>query len=283
MTDIIDTIAAMRDWVQRARQSGESIALVPTMGALHRGHLALIRRAREEAQRVVVSIFVNPLQFGPQEDFDRYPRQLERDVEVLSQEQVDVAFAPSVDEMYPGGDSVTRVTVAPLAETLCGRARPGHFEGVATVVAKLFHIVQPDLAVFGEKDWQQLTIIRRMVADLNFPVAVVGVPTVREPSGLALSSRNQYLSAEERERASAIYRALVEARDRYREGERARDVLATLVRSRLVAAGLTPEYVEIVDPWTLREAPETLGTAALIAVAVRLGRARLIDNVFLGH
>ncbi|MCY0899469.1 MAG: pantoate--beta-alanine ligase [Firmicutes bacterium] len=283
MTQLVDTISEMRRWSQGARQRGDVVALVPTMGALHRGHLALVKRARQEAQRVVVSIFVNPLQFAPHEDWDRYPRQLANDMAALADEQVDVVFAPSVEEMYPQGDSLTRVSVASMAGALCGRTRPTHFDGVTTVVAKLFHIVQPDVAVFGEKDWQQLTIIRRMVSDLNFPVTVLGVPTVREPSGLALSSRNQYLSPEEHQRAGAIYQSLVRAKERYQQGERHRDRLIDLVRATLHEAGLTPEYVEIVDPGTLEACPASLPSSALLAVAVPVGRARLIDNMLLGQ
>ncbi|NMP22443.1 pantoate--beta-alanine ligase [Sulfobacillus sp. DSM 109850] len=279
----MDNIEEARAWARRQRSRGDSVALVPTMGALHRGHLALVEEAQRRVERVVVSIFVNPLQFGPMEDLARYPRTWEQDWERLASLGTDAVFAPSVDVMYPNGPALTRVNVEPLSGVLCGRTRPTHFQGVATVVSKLFNILQPDVAVFGEKDWQQLAIIRRMVDDLNFPVSVVGVPTVREESGLALSSRNQYLTDDQKTQATALYRGLATARDRYRAGERRREPLRQIVLDVLSGAGIEPEYVELVHPDTLAPAPDILDGPTLLALAARLGKARLIDNVILGR
>ncbi len=264
-------------------ENGDSVALVPTMGALHGGHLALVEEARRRAARVVVSIFVNPLQFGPHEDLGRYPRTLAADLEQLTALGTDVAFVPTVEEMYPEGPALTRVTVTEMSQVLCGRTRPTHFEGVATVVAKLLNIVGPDVALFGEKDWQQLAIIRRMVRDLNVAVDVVGVATVRDSSGLALSSRNQYLTESERDRASALYRALEAAREAYDQGRRDRRVLLEIVQKTLAEAEIQPEYVELADPDSLKPALNHLGGPTLLALAARLGKARLIDNVILGR
>ncbi|MCY0885193.1 MAG: pantoate--beta-alanine ligase, partial [Firmicutes bacterium] len=236
---VIRTVREMRAAVAAARAAGKApVALVPTMGAFHAGHRALMRRARELAPWVVVSLFVNPLQFGPAEDYGRYPRPFDEDRAQAEAEGVDVLFAPPVEEMYPDGPSRTRVTIPGMSEVLCGRARPTHFTGVLTVVAKLFNIVQPDLAVFGEKDGQQLALIRRMVQDLNFPVQVVGHPTVREAGGLALSSRNRYLDAAETERARSLYRGLSRARAAWEAGERDPARLVELVVETLAAAGV---------------------------------------------
>lgn len=260
--------------------NGEGVALVPTMGSLHAGHLALVRRARELAPRVVVSIFVNPLQFGAGEDLDVYPRDLERDLAQVREVGADVVFAPATEAMYPDGPSLTRVVVPEMGQVLCGRTRPHHFEGVATVVSKLFHIVEPDVAIFGEKDWQQLAIIRRMIRDLNLEVAVVGVETVREASGLALSSRNRYLSASDRARAEAIPEALDRARELWLQGEDRKIVLENRVREILYGKSLVPEYIECVDPDRLSPAPDELGAGPWrLALAVRVGTTRLIDNL----
>lgn len=272
----VDTVRGVRGASRAARAEGKRVALVPTMGCLHEGHLALVRRARELGDFVVVSIFVNPTQFGPGEDFDRYPRALERDCELLRGEGVDVVFAPPAGEMYPAGFQTT-VTVGRLSEPLCGARRPGHFRGVATVVAKLFGAVEPDVAVFGEKDYQQLQVIRRMAADLDLPVVVEGVPTVREPDGLALSSRNAYLSAEERRSALGLSRALARARELVAAGEARPWVLEAAARAVLEDAGLRIDYAELRHPETL-EPMESAAPRALLALAAFAGTTRLIDN-----
>ena len=278
MTACVERIAEVRRRVAEARGRGSHVGLVPTMGALHEGHASLIRAARSEAGFVVVSLFVNPTQFGPGEDFSQYPRPLEADLVVCRSEGADLVFAPAAGEMYPEGFATT-VRVAGLGETMCGRFRPGHFDGVSTVVAKLLAIVQPDVAYFGEKDAQQLAVIRRMVADLNLPVEVRGGPLVREPDGLAMSSRNAYLSAEERRRALVLSAALAEAREAIRAGERDGARLAERVRERLRAApGVAIEYVAVVDPDTLADM-DRIRSACLVAVAAKVGATRLIDNV----
>jgi pantoate--beta-alanine ligase len=246
------------------------------MGCLHEGHLVLVRSARELADFTVVSLFVNPTQFGPGEDFDRYPRAVERDSALLRDEGVQVLFAPTVEEMYPPGFQ-TFVDVARLGEPLCGARRPGHFRGVATVVAKLLHAVEPDVAVFGEKDYQQLQVIRRMVADLGIPVAIVGVPTVREPDGLALSSRNAYLTADERGRALGLSRALDRAQQLVQGGEDRPEILEAAARDVLEEAGVRVDYSEIRHPETL-ERMERAAPRALLALAAFVGQTRLIDN-----
>ena len=280
MMEVLRTIDGMRRW---NRQSTGTIGLVPTMGALHEGHLSLVRASVKKADRTVVSVFVNPLQFGANEDLSAYPRTFEQDLALLKAAGADAVFYPSVEEMYPRGESLTRVSVGTMGQVLCGRTRPIHFEGVATVVIKLLNIVAPDYAFFGEKDWQQLAVIRRMVDDLNVPVTVVGVPTVRETSGLALSSRNQYLSSEERGLAANLSRALRLGLSRYEAGERSRDAIRDAIRRDLQEHGLEPEYVELVDPDTLDTAPQVLDRPAVAALAVRIGRARLIDNLMLGQ
>ena len=274
----VRTIAALHQATVPWRAAGERIAFVPTMGNLHAGHLALVREAARVAERVVVSIFVNPLQFDRQDDFQAYPRTLAEDREALAQEAVDLLFLPEVEEMYPRGmEACTRVEVPGLSEVLCGAFRPGHFVGVATVVTKLLNAVRPDVALFGEKDFQQLLVVRRLVEDLNLPVEVRGVPTVREPDGLALSSRNRYLSPEERARAPALYRALLAARERLLAGEPPGAVEAAGMRE-LEAAGLRPEYFSVRRREDLEEPGPADGQLVVLAAAW-LGRARLIDNL----
>lgn len=274
----VDSIAALRAQLQAWRLAGEKIALVPTMGSLHAGHLALVEHAQQLADRVVVSIFVNPLQFGPNEDFDRYPRSLDADAQHLRQIKTDLLFAPPVAEVYPSGQaSVTTIEVPGVSEGLCGAQRPGHFVGVATVVAKLFNMVQPDLAVFGEKDYQQLQVIRKMVADLCMPVEIVGMPTVREQDGLALSSRNQYLNSEERAKAVELYQELRRVADDLTQNsnfEAEEDGAMT----RLKSAGFAPEYFAIRDADSLDLATEK-SEELIILVAAKLGKTRLIDNL----
>jgi pantoate--beta-alanine ligase len=280
MTVRLDRIDQVRRAVREARGRGRKVGLVPTMGALHEGHASLIRAARGETGCLVVSIFVNPTQFGPGEDLSRYPRPVEKDMELCRREGVDVVFTPSAAEMYPDGFA-TRVGVAGLSEKMCGAFRPGHFDGVCTVVAKLFTIVQPDVAYFGEKDAQQLAIIRRMAADLNLPPEIHGCPIVREPDGLALSSRNAYLSADERRRALALSAALAEAKLALAAGARDAAKVAAAVRRRLeAAAGVEIQYVAVVDPDTLADLAR-IADKVLVAVAAKVGATRLIDNVLL--
>ncbi|MER7504743.1 pantoate--beta-alanine ligase [Nonomuraea pusilla] len=269
-------VARHREDLVKARGEG-AVALVPTMGALHEGHRSLIRLARERADHVVVSIFVNPLQFGPNEDFSRYPRTFDADLEVCRAEGVDVVFAPSAEDMYRPDRQVS-VNAGHMGTVVEGASRPGHFDGVLTVVLKLFNLVQPDVAVFGQKDAQQLALIRRMVADLDLPVEIVGAPTVREPDGLALSSRNRYLSGDERTVALALSRAL-----RAGAAESAPSAILATARSVLDAAGdrLDLDYLVLVDPATFAEARETHAGPAVLAVAARVGATRLIDNVVL--
>lgn len=275
---LITTIDDMRAFRYAARKSGKRLGLVPTMGALHEGHLSLVRAARDASDIVVVSIFVNPTQFGPNEDFAKYPRKLESDAEMLDREHVDVIFAPSVHDMYPGS-SVTWVTVEEMSARLCGRSRPGHFRGVTTVVAKLFHIIEPDAAFFGQKDAAQVAIIRRMVRDLNMPIEIEVGAIVREPDGLALSSRNAYLNPEERKSALILHRSLQHAQISFEEGERNS---AKLIAASTQEFGSEPQarldYFEIVDPDSL-EPITTISKRALIAVAAFIGNTRLIDNI----
>jgi pantoate--beta-alanine ligase len=270
----------MRAASRAARREGKSLGLVPTMGALHEGHLSLVRAAKAQCDLVAASIFVNPLQFGPNEDLAKYPRTFDRDRELFTQEGVDLIFAPSVEEMYPAG-AVTYVTVEGLSDKLCGRSRPGHFRGVTTVVSKLFNIVEPDWAFFGQKDAAQSTIIRRMVRDLNIPVEVVVCPIVREPDGLAMSSRNAYLSREQRRSALVLYRSLMAVQERFDQGERKVHALIE-AGSRVFAQepSVRLDYFEIVDPETL-EPVDDLSRPVLVAVAAFVGKTRLIDNVLL--
>jgi pantoate--beta-alanine ligase len=276
--NICKTIDDMRAASRPSRVAGKRLGLVPTMGALHEGHLSLVRAARANCDAVAVSIFVNPLQFGPNEDLAKYPHTFERDRQLLEKEAVDLLFAPTPEEMYPAG-TVTYVTVEGLSERLCGRSRPGHFRGVTTAVAKLFHIVEPDIAFFGQKDAAQTTIIRRMVRDLNLPVEIVVCPIVREPDGLAMSSRNAYLSPQERRSALALHRSLTEVKNRFDQGERN---AATLIEAASQVLAQDPivrlDYCEIVDPATL-DPVQQLTSSALVAIAAFVGNTRLIDNV----
>ena len=274
---IIREIDALRGEVATLRGSGGRIALVPTMGALHPGHMALVREAKRYAVHVVASVFVNPKQFGPNEDLHRYPRQEAEDAEMLRAEGCAMLWAPDVATMYPEGHA-TNVSVGGVSEGLDGAARPGHFDGVATVVAKLFGQVRPDVALFGEKDYQQLAVIRRMVRDLDMGIEIVGVPTQRDADGLALSSRNAYLSPEERVRARALPRALVEAAAAMRDGSAVGDALASAVTA-LRSAGFDPvDYVELRDAETL-EPLDRLDRPARLLAAARIGSTRLIDNI----
>jgi pantoate--beta-alanine ligase len=277
--ETVRTPAAVREALGGARCSGEPVGLVPTMGALHEGHASLVRMARERTKRVVATIFVNPKQFGPREDYARYPRDEARDAAMLEELGCDLLFAPSGRDLYSAGDR-TRVSVDGLSDALCGRFRPGDFQGVALVVAKLFNIVQPDEAFFGQKDAQQALVIQRMAADLDFPVRITIGPTVRESDGLAMSSRNRYLDGAERERAPALYRALQDARAAVARGERGAGAVGSRVRRAMERAGFEVDYAEVVDGETLGPLDRIEGTV-LIAAAGRLGRTRLIDNVAL--
>ena len=274
---VLRTVAEIRAALHGARTDGRTIGLVPTMGALHEGHLSLIRRAREDCDEVVVSLFVNPAQFNEQSDLASYPRDEARDVELASEAGADLMWAPPVEEVYPAGFATT-VHIGGLTDILEGAHRPGHFDGVATVVTKLFNVVGPDVAYFGQKDAQQLAVIRRLVRDLDLPVRIEAMPTVREADGLALSSRNVHLAPAERERATALSRALTAAAGAAEAGASLDDVRETAL-AQLRDAGVEPEYLALVDPETFR-APDG---AVLIAVAARVGSTRLIDNTTLGH
>ncbi|MGR4043952.1 pantoate--beta-alanine ligase [Pseudomonas sp. JDS08PS003] len=277
----VKTVRELRAAVARARSEGKRIGFVPTMGNLHSGHAALVAKAAQRVDFVVASIFVNPLQFGAGEDLDKYPRTLAADQEKLLEAGCQLLFAPSVEEMYPDGMAgQTRVSVPQLSEGLCGASRPGHFEGVATVVSKLFNMVQPDLAVFGQKDYQQLAVIRALVHDLNMPIQIIGEPTVRAADGLALSSRNGYLSAEQRAIAPVLYRSLSQIAQAIRDGERDYPTLLAEHQQQLEAAGLRRDYLEIRHGQNLR--PATAEDRDLvILVAAYLGATRLIDNLHL--
>ena len=278
--EVIQPLAEMTGWSKKTAASGKTIALVPTMGYFHEGHLRLMRMAAAKADTVVVSLFVNAMQFGPQEDLDRYPQDFDRDRELAAKEGVDVLFVPAAEEMYPSGYS-TRVRVDEITATLCGRQRPGHFERVTTVVAKLFHIVKPHTAIFGEKDFQQLSVIRKMVNDLDWDIDIIGHPIVREADGLAMSSRNVYLSPEERQKALSLHRAIEHARSRVGEGltdggrliEEIRDII-------LASAGVSIDYVSIVDNESLAD-KNTIDKKSVLALAVKVGDIRLIDNCYL--
>jgi len=277
----VKTVRELRAAVARARGEGKRIGFVPTMGNLHSGHAALVTKAAQRADFVVASIFVNPLQFGAGEDLDKYPRTLAADQEKLLEAGCQLLFAPTVEEMYPDGMAVqTRVSVPQLSEGLCGASRPGHFEGVATVVSKLFNMVQPDLAVFGEKDFQQLAVIRAMVRDLNMPIQIIGEPTVRAEDGLALSSRNGYLSAEQRAAAPALYRVLSAMAEAIRRGQRDFAALIADGQAQLDAAGFRKDYLEVRHALTLRPAQVDDRDLVVIAAAY-LGNTRLIDNLYL--
>ncbi|MDQ4125404.1 MAG: pantoate--beta-alanine ligase [Actinomycetota bacterium] len=270
------TVAEVRAFYRNERPRGTTVAFVPTMGALHDGHLSLVRKAREAADLVVVSIFVNPLQFGPGEDYESYPRDEGRDVALLEEEGANLVFLPAVDDMYPEGAVTTVHVDGPLTSTLEGAARPGHFDGVATVVGKLFNVTDPDVAVFGQKDAQQVAVIRRMVRDLSYRTEIVVAPTVRDADGLALSSRNAYLGEHEREAATALHRALVTGEEACRDG--GPGAAEAVMREVLDAAeGVEPDYAAAVDPYSFGS-PAGDGPV-LLAVAARVGRTRLIDNV----
>jgi pantoate--beta-alanine ligase len=277
----VATIDEMRHVVAGARAKGKSISFVPTMGALHDGHLSLIDEAKRVADTVVMSVFVNPLQFGPSEDFDRYPRPFDQDRARLEALGVDAIFHPPVDQIYPAAFK-TRVEPGPLAEVLEGKSRPGHFAGVLTVVLKLFNLTQPKHAYFGQKDFQQVVLVRQLVRDFGLPIRTVAVPTVREPDGLAMSSRNAYLDAGQRQRAPVVHSAITEAAEAFTAGETNPVRLEGLARERLSAtAGLTVDYVALVDDTTLGR-PNRAIPGSVLVVAVKLGSIRLIDNVVLG-
>lgn len=278
---IIESPEQMQQFSMAARQRGERIALVPTMGYLHEGHASLMREGRRQAELLVASIFVNPAQFGAGEDFEKYPRDMARDSAIAATAGVDIVFAPAAADMYPRGYQ-TYVDVGSLTEPLCGASRPGHFRGVTTVVCKLFNIVQPDVALFGRKDYQQLAVIRQMTADLNMPVEIVGMPIVREPDGLAMSSRNVYLSAAERCSALSLKRSLDAARTAFASGERSASALEQLIKGVLAQEdGVAIDYAEVRDGLTLERSDFAVADS-LAAVAVRIGRTRLIDNCLLG-
>lgn len=277
---LVTTVDELREAIRSARQAGKRIGFVPTMGYLHAGHRTLMTTARAETDFVVVSIFVNPMQFGPNEDLGRYPRDLERDTALCASVPVDLLFHPDVAEVYPEGFQ-TKVMIGGLTEVLCGASRPGHFDGVATVVTKLFNLVQPDVAYFGQKDAQQVAVIQRLVRDLNLPIDIRPVPIVRDADGLALSSRNTYLSPAEREAALVLSRTLLWAQAQVKAGERDLAALRAAMGARIEAEPLARiDYVEIVDPLTLQPV-ERLAGQALAALAVRIGATRLIDNLLL--
>src|SRR5512139_2715012 len=277
----VTTIDELRDVTNGWRKTGERIVFVPTMGNLHRGHTALIDAAKQQADRVIASIFVNPLQFGRGEDFGSYPRTPEADSAALAAHGTDLLFMPSESEIYPyGRDDVTMVDVPGITELLCGESRPGHFRGVATVVSKLFNIVQPDVALFGLKDFQQVAVLRRMVRDLNFPIEIIGVPTVRDSDGLALSSRNGYLTADERQRAPLLYQMLCYVAGRMKSGDRDFAAIEIEAAQRLADGGFEPDYVAIRGQEDL-EPPSENARALIVLAAARLGKARLIDNLLI--
>lgn len=277
----IEAIGQLRSWRRQQREEGRRVGLVPTMGALHEGHLALVDRARDLSDRVVMSVFVNPLQFGPGEDFARYPRNLERDRALAEERGVDLLFVPAVEALYPEG-AETRVVPGSAAGMWEGASRPGHFAGVLTVVAKLFNLVQPDIAVFGQKDIQQVTLVRKMVDDLDFPLRMVVAPTVREADGLALSSRNIYLDAGARKQALGLSRALAAAEAAFAAGQRDATSLEARIRDVLEQhPGLDPDYIAIVDPERLQPVAQAV-SGTIVALAARVGGTRLIDNIILG-
>ncbi|MDE1164484.1 MAG: pantoate--beta-alanine ligase [Pseudomonas sp.] len=277
----VKTVRELRAAVARARSEGKRIGLVPTMGNLHSGHAALVAKAAQRADFVVASIFVNPMQFGPSEDLDKYPRTLAADQEKLIQAGCNLLFAPAVEEIYPDGMAVqTRVSVPQLSEGLCGASRPGHFEGVATVVSKLFNMVQPDLAVFGQKDYQQLAVIRALVRDLNMPIQIIGEPTARAEDGLALSSRNGYLTQDQRSAAPALYASLTQVAAAIRAGDRDYPALIATARAQQEAAGFKPDYLEIRHAINLRQVTAEDRDLVIVAAAY-IGTTRLIDNLHL--
>ena len=270
------TIQGLAASLNPARAARKIIGFVPTMGNLHEGHLSLVREARQLCDVVVVSIFVNPIQFGPNEDFDNYPRTLEQDSQLLAEADCDIVFAPSVEQMYGKSPRLTNISVSEITEDLCGLQRPGHFDGVAVVVTKLFNIVQPNYAFFGQKDYQQLAVIRQFVRDLNIPLEVIGVPIVRAEDGLALSSRNGYLSEQERKTAPVIYQSLKNAEQALQQGEKLSEVLAN-IKAALTQAGFVVDYVEARTP-ELQKIDE-FNQEIVLFVAAKLGSTRLIDNM----
>ena len=275
---IIETLPLLRQHIRRLRQEGKRVALVPTMGNLHDGHMKLVDEAKARADVVVVSIFVNPMQFDRPEDLARYPRTLQEDCEKLNKRKVDLVFAPSVKEIYPNGtETHTYVDVPGLSTMLEGASRPGHFRGVSTIVSKLFNLVQPDIACFGEKDFQQLALIRKMVADMGFDIEIVGVPIMRAKDGLALSSRNGYLTAEQRKIAPGLYKVLSSIADKLQAGERDLDEIIAIAGQELNEKGFRADDIQIRDADTLQEVSEN-SKRAVILVAAWLGDARLIDN-----
>ncbi|HMM22179.1 MAG TPA: pantoate--beta-alanine ligase [Selenomonadales bacterium] len=279
--EVVTRIPELKARLAKARQAERRIGFVPTMGYLHEGHLSLMRRAKAENDLVVASIFVNPIQFGPQEDFASYPRDLARDSRMAEQAGVDILFVPAVEEMYSRGHEnlLTSVEVSRVSQGLCGASRPGHFRGVATVVTKFFHIVQPDTAYFGQKDAQQVVVIRRMVEDLNLDVRVIAAPIVREADGLAMSSRNVYLNPAERQAALVLSRSLAQAESLLRGGERNGAAIARAVRGIILQEPLASiDYIAVVNPDDLAEL-QTIETSVLVALAVRIGKTRLIDNL----
>jgi pantoate--beta-alanine ligase len=278
---LIETIDAMQKHCEALRLSGKTIALVPTMGFFHEGHLELMRVGRRLTDILAISIFVNPTQFGPSEDFQSYPRDMEGDLAGAKEVGVDLVFAPSVEEMYPDGHQ-TKIAVERVTKHLCGLSRPGHFDGVTTVVAKLFNIAKPHLAIFGEKDYQQLTAVKRMVKDLDMDTQIIGVPTVREPDGLAMSSRNSYLNPEERESALCLKKSLDLAREMFSQGKKDVQKMREAVEKLILSHPFTEiDYINICDPMSLEDVDRIEGEA-LLALAVKVGKARLIDNCLIG-
>ena len=277
----IENSTEIQAFALESRRTGKSIALVPTMGYLHDGHLMLMRKAREKADLVIVSIFINPIQFGPNEDLDRYPQDLEGDLAKCQALGVDIVFTPTKKGLYPDSFQ-TSVEVKEITKGLCGAGRPNHFQGVTTVVSKLFNLTLPDLAFFGEKDFQQLAVIRRMVTDLNFPIEIVGVPIVRESNGLAMSSRNAYLPARERKEAACIFQALSHAKALYKQGLKESEKLCQTVLEQLKEKIVSPfqvEYIKLYDAWKLTEVNGLITTPTVLLVAIHLGGTRLIDNL----
>ena len=278
---VIETTVAMQKECEKLRLSGKTIALVPTMGFFHEGHLELMRVGKGLADILAISIFVNPIQFGPSEDFQSYPRDMEGDLASARDVGVDLVFAPSVEEMYPDAHQ-TKIAVERVTTHLCGLSRPGHFDGVTTVVAKLFNIAKPHLAIFGEKDYQQLTAVKRMVKDLDMDIQIIGVPTVREPDGLAMSSRNSYLNPEERESALCLKKSLDLAREMFSQGKKDVQKMREAVEKLILSHPFTEiDYINICDPMSLEDVDRIEGEA-LLALAVKVGKARLIDNCLIG-
>jgi pantoate--beta-alanine ligase len=277
---VISSVREMQLFSEAARSQGKKIVLVPTMGFLHEGHAALMRDGRKRGNILIISIFVNPIQFGLTEDFSQYPRNWERDAQLAESAGVDVIFAPSVEEMYPNGFQ-TSVSLSQITKNLCGVSRPTHFQGVATVVAKLFNCTKPHIALFGEKDFQQLVVIKRMVRDLNFDIEIAGYPTVREADGLAMSSRNTYLSAEERRSAVSLSQSLFKVQELFKNGERTARVLVDKARAIIEKeTRAVIDYIKVCDTETLDDI-DTITRPAVMALAVKIGKARLIDNIVL--